>query len=322
MTVTVENHVDPAGYREGLAADVLAGLTSEPKSLPPKYFYDARGSDLFDQITRLPEYYPSRTEGAILRSRAEEIAVLTHADTLVELGSGTSEKTRILLDALSARGTLRRFVPFDVDPTVLAAASQAVAGEYPRLHVQAVVGDLEHHLGTLPRHGRRLVAFLGSTIGNFPPDARAELLRELRATLGPGDAFLLGVDLVKATDRLVAAYDDTAGVTAAFNRNVLAVVNRELGADFDPDAFDHVARWNPEHEWIEMRLRSRRSGVVHVRGLDLDFALGRGEEILTEISAKFRPERVAGELAAAGLLPLRWWTDPDGDFALSLSIPA
>jgi len=322
MSVTLENHVDPAGYREGLAADVLAGLTAVPKSLPPKYFYDARGSELFDEITRLPEYYPTRTERAILVARAPDIAALTRAQTLSELGSGTSEKTRILLDALAAGGSLRRFVPFDVDASVLTQASTTVAAEYPQLEIQAVVGDLHHHLGLLPRHSNRLIAFLGSTIGNFPPPARAEFLRELRGTLLPGDTFLLGVDLVKDTSRLVAAYDDSAGVTAAFNRNVLTVVNRELGADFDVASFDHVACWNAQDEWIEMRLRSRRSQLVHVAALGLDVVLEAGEDILTEISAKFRPERVAGELAAAGLQPLRWWTDPDGDFALSLSAPA
>ncbi len=321
MTVAIATHLQPSSYTQGLLVDVLAGLTATPKSLPPKYFYDQRGSDLFDEITRLPEYYPTRTERGILVTHAAEIAALTRAETLVELGSGTSEKTRLLLDALHAGGTLRQFVPFDVDPTVLTQASTAVAADYPSVDVYAVVGDFERHLGLLPRDGRRLIAFLGSTIGNFEPADRAEFLAAVRATLAPGDAFLLGTDLVKDTGRLVEAYDDAEGVTAAFNRNVLAVVNRELGADFDLAAFDHVALWDAEQEWIEMRLRSTRPQVVHVPALDLDVAFARGEEMRTEISAKFRREGVATELTKAGMRLERWWTDPAGDFALSLSVP-
>ncbi len=256
MTIAVATHLAPDSYAEELLADVRAGLTASPNSLPSKYCYDERGSILFDEITRLPEYYPTRTERAILVAHATEIAGLTGAETLVELGSGTSEKTRLLLDALHSGGTLRRFTPFDVDPTVLTEAGAAVAADYPALEVQAVVGDFERHLDLLPRDGRQLVAFLGSTIGNFDLDQRAVFLAAIRATLGPGDAFLLGTDLVKDPDRLVAAYDDAQGVTTAFNRNVLVVINRELGADFDLTAFEHVARWDAEREWIEMRLPS------------------------------------------------------------------
>ncbi len=250
--------LDPGDLARQMSDDVRAGLTATPKTLPPKYFYDARGSELFDRITRLPEYYPTRTERAILEAHVGEIARLTRAETLVELGSGTSEKTRLLLSALTDAGTLRRFVPFDVDPAVLKDASAAVAEEFPALEVEPVVGDFERHLVDLPRHPRRLVAFLGSTIGNLEPRQRARFLADARSTLAEGDAFLLGTDLVKSPQRLVAAYDDAEGVTAAFDKNVLGVLNRELMADFDPDAFAHRAVWDADHEWIEMRLESTR----------------------------------------------------------------
>ncbi len=312
----------PDDAAAALRADALAGLTATPKSLPPRWFYDARGSELFDEITRLPEYYPTRAERAVLETHAGEMAAASGAGVLVELGSGTSEKTRLLLTALSRAGTLRRFVPFDVDPSVLATAGAAISAEYPGVAVDAVVGDFTRHLDLLPRSGRRLVAFLGSTIGNLEPEPRAEFLRDLAATLQPGDSFLLGTDLVKDPARLVRAYDDAAGVTAAFNRNVLAVLDRELGADFDPAAFEHVAVWDADAEWIEMRLRSRTDQVVRVPALDLEVPFAAGEEMRTEVSAKFRRERVEAELAGAGLRLTHWWTDPDGDFGVSLSTPA
>jgi L-histidine N-alpha-methyltransferase len=322
MSITLESHLVPASALEALAADVRAGLTESPKTLPPKWFYDQRGSELFDRITRLPEYYPTAAERALLAQRADEIADVSGADVLVELGSGTSEKTRLLLDALSRADRLDRFVPVDVDPTVLRAAGEAVAAEYPGVRVDAVVGDFERHLELLPRGGRRMVAFLGSTIGNLEPEPRADFLAGVRAALDDGDSFLLGTDLVKDVDRLVAAYDDAAGVTAEFNRNVLAVVNRELGADFDLAAFEHVALWDAEQEWIEMRLRSVGDQRVRIADLDLDVSFADGEELRTEVSAKFREEGVRAELAAAGLRLERWWTDPSGDVAVSLSVPA
>ncbi len=303
--------------RDALATDVRAGLTATPKTLPPKWFYDARGSELFTAITALPEYYPTRRERAILLANATDIAALAAAETLIELGSGTSEKTRLLLDALQDAGTLRRYVPFDVDETVLAAASAGVVDEYPRIAVHAVVGDFEHHLPLLPAGGRRLVAFLGGTIGNLTPPERTRFLHTLAQVLAPGDSLLIGTDLVKDPARLVAAYDDAAGVTAEFNRNVLRVLARELGADVDPDAFEHVVVWDAENEWIEMRLRSRREQVVRV--LDLQVPFAEGEELRTEISAKFRRERVTEELTAAGLRLHAWWTDPNGDYAVSLA---
>ncbi len=321
MTVIVDVHLAPSSAAEALRADVLRGLTATPKTLPPKWFYDERGSELFDEITRLPEYYPTRAERSILVEHAGDVAAACGADTLVELGSGTSEKTRLLLTALREAGGLARFVPFDVDPSVLRAAGAAVAREYPGVAVHAVVGDFERHLPLLPGGGRRLVAFLGSTIGNFEPAPRAEFLRSLASTLAPGDSFLLGTDLVKDPARLVAAYDDSAGVTAAFDRNVLAVVNRELKADFDLDAFDHVARWDAGAEWVEMRLRSRRAQTVSIAALDLTVDFAEGEQMRTEVSAKFRRDRVEDELAAAGLRMTEWWTDADADFGLSLSVP-
>jgi L-histidine N-alpha-methyltransferase len=317
----VDVYLDASALAQQMAADVRAGLGRTPKTLPPKYFYDARGSELFDEITRLPEYYPTRTERSILVARAAEIAAATRPATLIELGSGTSDKTRLLLRALREVGTLRRFVPFDVDPAVLKDASAAVSSEFPGLVVEPVVGDFECHLDALPGDDRRLLAFLGSTIGNFDPDQRAVFLREVRAALGPGDAFLLGTDLVKSAERLVAAYDDAAGVTAAFNKNLLTVLNRDLGADFDPDQFDHAAIWDAQREWIEMRLRSRQDQTVRISNLGMSVHFDRGEELRTEISAKLRRAGVERELAAAGLRLTDWWTDPAADFALSLAVP-
>jgi L-histidine N-alpha-methyltransferase len=317
--VTVDVHLAPDAMARALEADVRAGLGATPKTLPPKWFYDDRGSELFDEITRLPEYYPTRTERSILVAHARDVAERTKADTLVELGSGTSEKTRLLLGALRDAGTLERFVPFDVSEQTLRDAAAAIAREYDGVRVHAVVGDFEHHLGELPDGGTRLVAFLGSTIGNLAPAPRARFLAELAGALASGDALLLGTDLVKDVDRLVAAYDDARGVTAAFNRNVLSVIDRELDADFDPDAFDHIALWNADSEWIEMRLRARREQTVHVRALGLEVEFAEGEELRTEISAKFRRAGVERELAAAGFRLAEWWTDPADDFALSLS---
>jgi len=321
LDLRVDVHLAPDALARALADDVGRGLRATPKELPPKWFYDDRGSALFDEITRLPEYYPTRAERSILDARAPEIAARSGADTLVELGSGTSEKTRLLLDALAEAGTLTRFVPFDVSEQTLRDAAAAIARDYG-IGVHAVVGDFERHLARIPTGGTRLVAFLGGTIGNLAPPARARFLAAVAESLTPGDAFLLGTDLVKDVDRLEAAYDDAAGVTAEFNRNVLHVVNRALDADFVPESFEHVAVWNDVEEWIEMRLRSRDDQHVVVRALNLEVDFVAGEQMRTEISAKFRRERVEAELAAAGLELVGWWTDPPGDFALSLSRPA
>jgi L-histidine N-alpha-methyltransferase len=321
----VERHLPKGFLAASLRADARTGLTASPKFLPPKWFYDAHGSALFEKITELPEYYPTRAEREILHAAASEIAAANRARTLVELGSGSSEKTRLLIDALRAAGTLRSYVPVDVSEPALLQAADALLTAYPGLRVRAVVSDFEQHLG-IPPAGRdgapRLVAFLGSTIGNLLPEQRAAFLTRLRAGLATGDALLLGTDLVKNPAVLVAAYDDAAGVTADFNKNVLAVLNAELGADFDPDAFEHVAAWNAGQEWIEMRLRSAADQTVHLPGIGLTVAFGAGEEMRTEVSAKFRREGVEAELAAAGFTMRSWWTDREHRFGLSLSAPA
>ncbi|GAA3761163.1 L-histidine N(alpha)-methyltransferase [Plantactinospora mayteni] len=313
----LEIYLEERDLERALRADVRNGLTATPRWLPPKWFYDARGSELFEEITRLPEYYPTRAERAVLVARAGEIARLTDAKTLIELGSGSSEKTRLLLDALTARGSLGTFVPLDVSVSALEQSTAEIAAAYPGLRVRGIVGDFTRHLDRLPTGGRRLVAFLGGTIGNLLPAERAVFLAALRSALERGDWLLLGTDLVKDPGVLVPAYDDAAGVTAEFNRNVLRVLNRELGADFEVDAFDHVALWDPDERWIEMRLRARRP--MRVRVLDLDLAFAEGEELRTEISAKFRPEDVDAELAAAGFTGQARWTDDDGLFAVTLA---
>ncbi|WP_128434861.1 L-histidine N(alpha)-methyltransferase [Streptomyces cyaneus] len=300
-----------------LRADVLKGLTSTPKTLPPKWFYDARGSELFEQITELPEYYPTRAEREILVDRAGEIAAVTGARTLVELGSGSSEKTRYVIDALTE---LHTYIPVDVSDSALTQAGHALIEERPGLDVHALIADFTGGLALPKTPGPRLVAFLGGTIGNLLPVERAAFLASVRALLSPGDALLLGTDLVKDEKVLVEAYDDAAGVTAAFNKNVLTVIDRELGADFDPGAFDHVALWDADNEWIEMRLRSRTAQTVKVPALDLAVDFAAGEEMRTEVSAKFRRDGVRAELSAAGLELAHWWTDGQGRFALSLSV--
>ena len=315
----------PADYTaRTLRADVLAGLTDDPKWLPPKWFYDKTGSALFEEITRLPEYYPTRTERAILARHAAGIVTRSGARVLVELGSGSSEKTRLLLDALPKEEPA--YVALDVSESALRLAGEAVAADYPGTRVTTVRADFESQLQTVlsgdSSAGSRLVAFLGGTIGNLAPAPRREFLTRLRAGLVPGDSFLLGADLVKSADVLVPAYDDAAGVTAAFNLNVLEVLNRRLAADFDPADFSHRAVWDETESWIEMRLRADRAVRVRIAGLGLDLELAEGEEIRTEISAKFTRERLEAELAAVGFDPAGWWTDDEGLFSLSLWTPA
>jgi L-histidine N-alpha-methyltransferase len=317
--VTVDVLLQPGDIRAALEHDVRRGLAGAPRELPPKWFYDDHGCDLFDQITRLPEYYPTETERSILHRHSDALVRTGGADTLVELGSGTSDKTRTLLDAFAAAGSLRRFVPFEVNEATVRSAASAIASEYPGTEVHAVVGDFEHHLGRIPRQGRRMVAFLGSTIGNFAPLERKRFFAELADNLRPGDSLLLGTDLVKEVGRLEAAYDDAQGVTAEFNLNVLRVVNRELGADFDLDRFHHRSFFDRDEEWIEMRLVSDADQKVRIDALGLTLSFAEGEEIRTEISAKFRRDRIAAELADAGLRLAEWCTDPADDFALSLS---
>ena len=318
-TLSVEVHLGPEDVAAALHDDARRGLAARPKELPPKWFYDELGSLLFDAITRLPEYYPSRCERQVLMERAGDIAAATGADTVVELGSGTSEKTRCLLDALVRVGTMRRYVPFDVSEVTLRTAGAAIADAYPGVEVAAVVGDFERHLSQVPGGGRRLVAFLGGTIGNLLPEQRHRFLSELAAGLDPGDSLLLGTDLVKDPSRLVAAYDDALGLTAAFNRNLLVVLNRELGADFRPRHYGHVARWDAQRQCMEMWLRSHGRQSVWLPAIDATVEFADGEEMRTEISAKFERSVVAAELGAAGLELEHWWTDVDGDYAVSLS---
>jgi L-histidine N-alpha-methyltransferase len=334
--MTTSLHVErrlPADFlADSLRADALAGLTASPKSLPPKWFYDAAGSELFEKITALPEYYPTRAEREILQAVAPQIAAASGAATLIELGSGSSEKTRLLIDALREAGTLRRYVPVDVSEQALLAAATALFSDYPGLEVSGVVSDFEEYVGRLGAgddgagddgaDGPRLIAFLGSTIGNLLPPQRASFLARIRSGLAGGDALLLGTDLVKDPAVLVSAYDDEAGITAAFNKNVLSVLNHELGADFDADAFEHVARWDAGQEWIEMRLRATSPQTVRLPAIDLTAEFAAGEEMRTEVSAKFRREGVTRELAAAGFTLDYWWTDRRGRFGLSLARPA
>jgi L-histidine N-alpha-methyltransferase len=306
-----------------LAFDVLDGLTRPFKEIPPKHFYDTEGARLFDEITRLPEYYPTRSERAILAAHSGDIVRDTGAAELVELGSGVPTKTLLLLDAMRGAGTLDRYVPFDVSEVVLRESAENLVERYPGLRVYGVVGDFERHLDALPpAEGPRVVAFLGGTIGNFPPGSRRRFLRSLGRGLRAQDVLLLGTDLVKDPAVLEAAYNDAAGVTAAFNRNVLAVINRELDADFDLEAFEHVAFYDRQHEWIEMRLRALRPQVVDVRRLGLTVHFANREELRTEISAKFTRERLEADLGAAGLGLRAWLTDPDALFALSVAGPA
>jgi L-histidine N-alpha-methyltransferase len=321
--ITIESYLEEVDERV-LANDVLDGLTRPFKELPPKHFYDSRGSELFEQICELPEYYPTRTEVGILASRADEIVVETGATTLVELGSGASEKAKILLDAMERAGTLHRYVPLDVSERVIEEAARELTDEYDGLEVHGVIGDFERHLQHVPGWDGepRLIAFLGGTIGNFPPGTRRALLRKISDLLGPEDRMLLGTDLVKDPDVLEAAYDDPDGVTAQFNLNVLHVINRELGANFPTEKFEHVAFFDRKHEWIEMRLRAREACSVEIRDLGMNVEFAAREELRTEISAKFTRPRLEADFAAAGLALLDWFTDEDELFALSLAARA
>ncbi|MFI5696915.1 L-histidine N(alpha)-methyltransferase [Kribbella sp. NPDC051586] len=314
----IDVHLTPDYVARALREDVRAGLSATPKWLPPKWFYDARGSELFEEITRLPEYYPTRAEREILHARAGEIAAITKAHTLVELGSGSSEKTRLLLDGLRDNGTLTSFVPLDVSESALREAADAINVDYPTLDVHGVVGDFTAHLDKLPGDPPRIVAFLGGTIGNLIPAERETFYTSIRDVLEPGEWLLLGTDLVKDPATLVAAYDDSAGVTAEFNKNVLRVINRQLGADFDVDAFEHVAIWDTDNEWIEMHLRATRAMQVLIPEIHLEVTFDEGEELSTEISAKFLRAGVEAELDKAGFTPAAWWTDSEARFALSL----
>jgi L-histidine N-alpha-methyltransferase len=317
---TIEVHLAPGDLRAAMEADVRAGLCATPKQLPPVYFYDDRGSRLFDEITRLPEYYPTRAERSILEAHAKDMVESAGADVLVELGAGTCDKSRVILDAMQSCGRLGTYLPLDVSDTTLWEAATSLSEDYPGLTVRAVVGDFHHHMERLDADGRRLIAFLGGTIGNLDPAERSGFLTGLVAVMRPGDRFLLGTDLLKDRDRLVAAYDDSAGVTAEFNRNVLHVLNRALGADFPPDRFAHVARWNEADHRIEMWLRSLDDCRVCVADLGLEVRFAAGEEMLTEISTKFSPDALRTELEAAGLVVEESWASAGDEFLMTMAL--
>jgi L-histidine N-alpha-methyltransferase len=321
--IAIDVHLD-ADAAATMARDVRAGLCAYPKELAPKYFYDERGSRLFEQITELPEYYPTRREREILSGRSAEIlAAAGRPGTLVELGSGSAAKTRHLLDAMRDAGSLDTYVPVDISEEITQRTAADLVDEYPGLAVRGLVCDFEQHLERIPDgDGPRLIAFLGGTIGNLYPRGRHAFLERIAALLGPEDHLLLGTDLIKDTGRLEAAYDDSAGITAEFNKNVLEVLNRTLGADFDLDAFEHVARYDAEAERMDIRLRSLADQEVRLDDLDLEISFSAGEEMRTEISTKFTRERIESVYAGAGLELRGWFTDAAGDYALSLARPA
>jgi L-histidine Nalpha-methyltransferase len=321
VTYTIDVHLSPDEVRSQMRADALRGLQGDVKSIPPVWFYDERGSRLFEEITQLPEYYPTRAERALLEEHAESIAGLAKADTLVELGAGACDKTRVLLDALQEAGTLSRYVPFDVSDEFLRSAAATLSDEFDTLDIHLVIGDFHHHLAEIPTEGRRMIAFLGGTIGNLDPAQRARFLFDLNCTMSSDDTLLIGTDLVKDPGRLVAAYDDAAGVTADFNRNVLRVLNEQLGGNFDPDRFRHVALWNGDEQWIEMRLRAQESTEVALTGAGITVSFDEGEDLLTEISSKFTPGRVESELYEAGFVVEGMWGAQEGEFLLTLAHP-
>ena len=316
--ITVEialEHLDPAAEM----AELRAALLETPRRIPTRYFYDRRGSELFERITELPEYYPTRAETRLLEARADEIAGSTGAEELVELGSGAASKTRILLDAMARAGNLRTYVPLDVTESMVRRAAGELAAAYPELTVHGLVADFHHHLDQIPAGEPRLVIFLGSTIGNLRPDEAVAFLRGIAAPMAPGDFFLLGVDLIKETAVIEAAYNDSAGLTAEFNRNILRVINRLAGGDFVPERFAHRAFFDPTNSWIEMRLVAQGAQNVLLRELELILELADGDEILTEISCKYERPLVESMLAAGGFALERWFANEDGLFGLALA---
>ncbi len=317
--MVVDTYIDAEFFSKGLAEDVKEGFAKIPKQLSPMWLYDDRGSELFEEIMGLEEYYPTRREREILITYADEIAGAADVDTLVELGSGNSEKTLHLLEAMSKAGRCDRFIPFDVSEAALKSAVAVVVREHPEIEVHGLVGDFSHHLDYISQKGRRLIAFLGGTIGNFLPEQRKAFLTEVAGIMNQGDYFLVGTDLVKDKKRLEDAYQDSKGVTAEFNLNVLNVLNRELGANFNLENFEHRAFYDEEMQWIEMSLKSLKAQKVHIKKLDMNVELREGEEILTEISAKFSPDGIGEEIATAGMQVIRQWTDSAGDYMVTLA---
>ena len=316
---TVDLRLDEEWISRSLATDIRTGITKTKKSLPPKWFYDELGSELFDKITQLNEYYPTEAEREILNIQAAKIAEISEADHLIELGSGSSDKTRSILDAFASSNQLDSFTAFDVSEEILLSSAKQIKQRYPDVNVRAIVGDFDHHLDAVPQTGKRLFIFLGGTIGNFEPEARQRFLSSLTSQLKTGDSLLLGTDLVKEIPRLELAYNDPDGVTAAFNKNILSVLNKNLGANFDIEKFDHVARFDADREWIDIGLRSRSDQEIYIERLNLMVNFLENEIMRTEISAKFRPEGIEQELTAAGLTIQNFWTDSANDFAVTLS---
>jgi L-histidine Nalpha-methyltransferase len=317
--ITIDVHLPGGGPLSGIAADARMGLSAPFKELPPKYFYDERGSQLFERITELPEYYPTRAERAILDARAAEIVEVAGTSTLIELGSGSASKTRCLFDAMSSADSLDAYVPVDISEEITRDTAERLIGEYDGLRVHGVVCDYETHLERIPREPGGLIAFLGGTIGNFDPNTRRSFLARIASLMYPEDRFLLGTDLVKDPARLEAAYNDSEGVTAEFNKNVLHVLNRELGADFDPAGFAHLAFWDEVNSWIDIRLRSLADQTVTVGALDMRVEFAEDEEMRTEISSKFTREQLEAIYCEVGLELVEWWTDAEGLFALSMA---
>lgn len=315
----IQVHIGPSELRAQLREDAIVGLCQTPKSLPPKWFYDGVGSDLFEQITMLPEYYQTRTEWGILQAAADEIADRSNPERLVELGSGSAKKTDCLLAALGNQARFSSYVAFDVCLEAVVASLDRLSGHHPGVQLAGIVGDFDHHLKTLAHPARQLVAFLGGTIGNMTPLAREDFFDRLRSTLSVGDHLLVGADLVKERHRLEAAYNDPSGVTAAFNLNLLAVLNTALDGDFDQRRFAHHARWVPESAWIEMSLRSLADQTISLKAIGRQIHFEAGESLQTEISAKFTPEDLIEELEESGFQFAQTWTDPSRDFALILA---
>lgn len=317
--ITLAIHTLGRDRRQELIDDVRAGLGAARRSLPPRWFYDEPGCELFEAITELPEYYQTRTEMAILELAAGDLVGRVTPDAIVELGAGSCTKSRILIRAAKGAGTLGTFVPFDISETTIRRSASALVDEFTDVAVYCVAGEFDRHLGEIPRFGRQLIVFLGSTIGNFEPDQATRFLTAVRDLMEPGDGFLLGVDLVKPVSELVAAYDDAAGVTARFNLNLLARVNRELGADFDLAAWRHVALWNQEESRIEMHLRSVTDQSVHIPAASLEVRFAEGETLRTEICTKYTPERVEVMLRSSGMTPETWYLDERSRFGVVLA---
>ena len=316
--ISLQSHLDRDWAASSMREDITRAFTNKPIVLPPKWLYDDHGSQIFDAITRLPEYYPTEAERALLAGHAADIAERTGATTVVELGSGTSDKTRTLLDAFHATGQLERFVPFDVSEATLRDAAEMLAERYPGLAVDAVAGDFTLHLAHLPADGQRMIAFLGGTLGNFYEEERRAFLGALADTLRSGESILLGVDLFKDVNRIISAYNDDTGVSESFSKNVLTVINRQLGASFDLETFTFLPLWDPIHSRMDMRLLSLVDQTVQIRDLDLEVDLVANEEIRVEISTKFRPEKIVAEVTDAGFELTELWSG-DGDFGLLLA---